>query len=497
MKKVLTLLILLGTIIPAEAQRTLNLDSCRALALRNNKQINVSRLKQDMAQNIKKAAKTKYLPKVDAIGGYEYYSRSVSLLSNDQKSLLNNLGTNMLSSGSANLSNILTDMVQRGIISTSAAQQISGMVSDNAGNIASAGNQAGKDIADAFETNTHNVWAGTVMVRQPIFMGGAITAMNNIAKINQQLVANDMDAKTQVTLYNTDQAYWTVVSLKQKQKLADSYCGLVKKLNSDVHKMIKEGVATRADGLKVDVRVNEAEMNITQVDDGLVLAKMYLCQLCGLPLDEDITLADEDKKQIDVDASLMPTEADKDAAKMQRPELRMLQNAVEMSSEATKMVRAAYLPHVLLTGGYLISNPSVFNSFERKFKGTWNVGIIVQVPIWNWFEGAYKVRTSKSATAIAKMELADASEKIDLQITQGQFKVKEAQKKLIMAQKNIKSAEENLRCANIGFKEGVMETTDVMSAQTAWQQAQSQKIDAEIEVKLSLVNLQKAMGELH
>ena len=50
--------------------------------------------------------------------------------------------------------------------------------------------------------------------------------------------------------------------------------------------------------------------------------------------------------------------------------------------------------------------------------------------------------------------------------------------------------------ANIGFKEGVMETTDVMAAQTAWQQAQSLKIDAEIELKLAQVNLKKALGTL-
>ena len=54
-----------------------------------------------------------------------------------------------------------------------------------------------------------------------------------------------------------------------------------------------------------------------------------------------------------------------------------------------------------------------------------------------------------------------------------------------------------LRCANLGFREGVMLSTDVMEAQTAWLQAQSQKIDAEIDVKLSQVNLQKALGTLH
>ena len=174
----------------------------------------------------------------------------------------------------------------------------------------------------------------------------------------------------------------------------------------------------------------------------------------------------------------------------------MLQNTVELSKQSVKLVRAAYLPHVALTGGYMISNPNVFNGFQKRFTGVWNVGVLVQVPVWNWFDGTYKVRAAKAAANIAQMNLDDTSEKIHLQITQSQFKVKEAKKKLNMAQKNIKSAEENLRCANLGFKEGVMEVTDVMAAQTAWQQAQSQKIDAEIDVKLTQVGLNKALGIL-
>jgi outer membrane protein TolC len=62
------------------AQRLLTLDSCRAMALRNNKQLTVSKVKQDIAANIRKAARTKYLPHVSAIGTYEHTSEEVSIL---------------------------------------------------------------------------------------------------------------------------------------------------------------------------------------------------------------------------------------------------------------------------------------------------------------------------------------------------------------------------------------------------------------------------------
>lgn len=489
----------------AQAQQVLTLDSCRALALRNNKQINMARISQDIAMNTRKAMRTKYLPKVDVVAGYDLMSREVSILSNDQKAKIGNMGTlgmqQMGSTLSTGLSNQMTALVQQGTLTAAQAQQLGALMQQmGSGPLAQAvagmGNAVGQEIVKAFRTDTRNIFGGAVTLRQPVYMGGAITAANRMADISEQMAYDDLSLKTQSTLYDIDHAYWTVVSLKQKQDLANSYRDLVKKLDEDVYKMIKEGVATRADGLRVDVKVNEAEMQITQVEDGLSLAKMLLCQLCGLPMDSNITLADENRESLHA-GTMTATAFVPDSSLSSRPEIRLLQSRVGLSEQATKMVRAAYLPHVALTGGYAVSNPNTFDGFQKKFAGVWNVGILVQVPVWNWFEGTYKVRAAKSANSMARMELSEAQEKINLQISQCRYKVTEARKRLAMAEKNIKSAEENLRCAQVGFSEGVMETTDVMAAQTAWQQAQSQKIDAEVEVKLSHVNLEKALGILN
>ena len=479
----------------AHAQQPLSLDSCRSLALRNNKQLNIAKLKQDVARYTRKAARTKYLPKVDVAGGYEFFSKEISLLNSQQKSAFNGLGSNAVSGLAPNLSSLLTSMAQQGIITPEMAQQLGGVFNKMAPQLSEAGNKLGQSITDAFKTDTKNIWSGAVMVRQPIFMGGAIIAANKIADLSEQMAASDLTLQQQSTLYDIDQAYWMVVSLRQKEQLAHSYRDLVKKLSDDVDKMIKQGVATKADGLKVDVKVNEADMQVTQVEDGLVLARMLLCQLCGLPMDSPITLADENSKSLE--PSLADSYAATDTTYAARPEIQMLEHAVGISEQTTRLIRAAYLPHVALTGGYLISNPNVFNGFERKFAGMWNVGVLVQIPVWNWFEGSYKVRAAKASTAIATMQLSDVRQKVGLQVAQSQFKLKEAVKKYNMATQNMKSAEENLRCANMGFKEGVMEVTDVMTAQTAWQMAQSQKIDAEVGVKLSQVNVKKALGILN
>ena len=469
--------------LPAGAQRVLSLDSCRQMALRNNKQMSVSKVKQDVAANLRKSARTKYLPHVSAIGTYQYTSEPISILSETQKTEFSNLGTTI---GTGLVQSMAELMLQHPALAQVMAKV--GPVSEEMLN------GLGQKIVDAFDTDTRHLFVGSVMFTQPLFMGGSIIAMNKMADINEKMAANSMEARRQATIYKLDQAYWQVVSLCHKQKLAESYLDLVKKLDTDVYKMIEEGVATKSDGLSVDVKVNEAEMTLTKVNDGLVLSRMLLNQLCGLPLDEEVILADEQKDQIAV-VELTPA-LNVDAAVSNRPELKMLQNAVDLSKQTTNILKAGNLPQLLLTGGYAASNPNLLNGFERKFRGFWNVGVSLRVPIWNWGDVMYKVRASKGATSIASLELAEARELIELQVNQSTFKVDEANKKLTMAMKNIQRADENLRTANLGFHEGVITPTTVMEAQTAWLQAQSQKIDAEIDVRLSQVDLQKSLGIL-
>ena len=474
----------------AGAQQLLSLDSCRALALRNNKQLSVSRVKQDVAKNIRKSARTKYLPHVTALGGYEYTSREISLLSDDVKSELSTLGSKAVGDVQAATGSLLKEFPTLAAL-LGQSPTLQGIM----GGIEGAGNGIGQHVVDEFRSDTRNLFAGAVVVTQPIFMGGAIVALNKMADIGEEMAANSADSKHQQTLYQIDQAYWQVVSLRHKQKLAQGYLDLIKKLDSDVQKMIREGVATRSEGLSVSVKVNEAEMTLMKVNDGLTLSRMLLCQLCGLPVNEQVVLIDEEKEELETVPAA--PQANVEQAMESRPELRILQNMVDLNKQTTNMLKAGNLPQVALMGGYAFSNPNLYNGFQRKFGGVWNIGILVRVPVWNWGDVAYKVRASKGAGAIARLELDEAREKIQLQVNQSTFQVNEANKTLQLAKASVERANENLRTANLGFQEGVISSTPVMEAQTAWLQAASQKIDAEINVKLSEVNLQKALGTLY
>lgn len=450
-------ILLLSTGISAWAQEALTLEACRDLAVRNNKELQISAEKIRMANEEKKAARTKYFPQISANGAYLWNQKDLNLL--DMGKLNSMLASSL-----------------GGLAELPAIQQAMGAV------------------GEAQHLDIQNIWVGNVSLVQPVFMGGKIVTYNQITNYAKELAKLMNAQQLQDLLYKTDETYWQVVQLVNKKKLVDAYVDLLRKTNEDVSALIEEGVATQADGLSVKVKLNEAEMAQTQVDNGLALSRMLLAQICGLPMDEPLRLADE---ALDDFPLLAEDEVavDVNEAFLNRNELQALDLASKIYKKKERIVLADLLPNVAFSANYLVTNPSVFNGFKNDFGGMFNVGVIVRVPITAWWEGSYKRNAARAETRIKQLEWEDAREKIELQVNQSVYKVNEAGKKLAASTRNMESAEENLRCANVGFEEGVIPTLNLMEAQTAWMSARSALIDAQIEMRLTRVYLNKALGK--
>lgn len=483
MRRLFILTLLSSIVFSVEAQEFLSLDSCRALAIAHNKDLMMSNERINAAHYKRKASFTNYLPSLSATGAYMRNQKEFSLLNSDQKTALSHVGTTVNGSVQEFAQAIGTQY-----------PDLQPLISSLGSSVVDPLNGIGNSIVDAFRTDTRNVYAGALTLTQPLYMGGKIRAYNKITKYAEELAHQQYQTGLQEVILSTDQAYWQVVSLVNKKKLAESYLKLLHKMDSDMEKMIAQGVATKADGLSVRVKVNEAEMTLTKVEDGLSLSKMWLCQLCGLELTTPVTLKDEYIEDIPLTKS--HTAFHIDAVYGTRPEIRSLELGTRIYKQKVNVARAEHLPTVALMGNYIVSNPSAFNGFENKFRGMWNVGVAVQIPIWNWGEGMYKVKAAKAEARIAEYQLDDAKEKIELQVNQSVFKVNEAEKKLRMTQKNMEKANENLRYATLGFEEGIIPALNLLEAQTAWVSAQSDKIDAQIDVKLTNIYLQRSLGEL-
>ena len=457
MKRIIVLMGLLVCCGYANSQQTLTLEECRNLAVQNNKELQISGEKVKAAKEEKKAAFTKYFPQLSATGSYLWNQKDINLL--DMDALAAKIGPAL---GSVAQTPLFTQLMG--------------------------------EVNELQHLDVQNVWVGGVSLVQPVFMGGKIVTYNQITKYARELAASMNESQLADVICKTDETYWQVISLVNKKKLADAYVGLLRKMDSDVAAMVAEGVATESDALSVKVKLNEAEMAQTKVDNGLALSRMLLAQICGLPLDQPLALADEDIENIPVqttNAALNVNEAFSN-----RSELKSLELATKIYKKKEHIVLADMLPNLAVTANYLVMNPNAYNGFKNEFSGMFNVGVMLKVPLSGWWEGCYKRNAARAETRIKMLQLMDAREKIELQVNQSVYKVNEANKKLIASTRNMENAEENLRHANMGFEEGVIPALNLMEAQTAWVSARSGLIDAQIDMKLTEVYLSKAMGKL-
>ena len=488
MKKKVFVLLTIVSVAQLHAQKVLKLEDCRQKALEHNKTLQMSKESVNAARELKKAAFTQFLPNFSANATYAWNEKNLSLLAEDA---MLPVGTKM-ADGSFGFT----------------ADQISNKwtlvngqpVPLDANNTPFNPKTNPEKIQwkgyallpkEAMEFDIHNVFAGTIGFVQPVFMGGKILELYRVAKYGENLAAAQHENKTTELLLEVDEAYWRVVSLENKVKLAREYRNLIAKLDSNVRVMIEEGVATKAEALKVRVKLNEAEMTVTKAEDGLNLSKMALNQLCGFPLDEQYALSDATLNS-EENIKLIPV----DEAISNRPEVKALTQMENIAKSNERIMLSRFMPNIGLTGNYIVSNPNVYNGYKNEFGGMFNVGIVANVPLFHFGDKFHTLNAAKSQRKIAGMQLDEVKEKMQLQIKQNSYKVAESMKKKSATEKNIEQAEENLRYATEGFDAGVITSTDLLGAQTAWLSAKSENIDACIDLKLCNLYLSKSLGTL-
>lgn len=461
----------------ALAQTPVTLDSCRTLALGNNKAIRIAEENVKGAGHLRDAAKAAYLPGIDFNGGYVYNQHQIALLGEDAK-----LPTMSFDPKTMGYNyNILTGADGKPVLNPANGQPIPSEVA--------------VIPKEAMSFDIHNVFFGAFTLTQPVYLGGSIRALNEIARHTEGMARSARELARQNVLLDVDQAYWQVVSLAEKRALAQSFVNLVDSLRHNVGIMLEQGVATRSDVLQVDVKYNEACIMLTKVDNGLSLSRMALAQVCGLPVGTPMTLADEGSE-----GNFNPHEGatgdNINEVYARRADLGIIREGIDLLKSKENLSLSAMLPKVAAFGAWSFSNPNVIDGFEKKFGGGFSVGAMVSIPIWHWGGNYNKYRASKSQTNAQRLLLEDIEEKVSLQVSQARYSYNEAFKTYDMTVANMKSATENLNNAQYAYMEGVLTTDDVLAAQTAWLKAKSELIDSEIGIRLCRVYLDKVLGTL-
>lgn len=478
MKYVWLLLMLAGFGTLCAQPRQLTLDSCRALALQSNTNLKISVEQQGESEALRKMAAAQFFPKATLNGAYLWNQKNIQLLSSDQKDRLSSVGTHAVNDVASDLPSW---------IPTSITGSIATLLENRVGLPIDA---VGSHIVDAMEFDLHNVWAGAATIYQPVYMGGKLRALYQAACAADELNGLRHDKAQDDLLLSVDEAYWRLISVRQKLALAQQYADLLDTLQRNVELMVEAEVATQVDLAKVRVKHNEARMSLTKAQSGLALSQMALEQLCGLDFGGDYEFAEP----IQLTSREALDHIDLESVFANRSEMRQLQQAEVIAESGVRAARSMLLPNVMAQASYIVSNPNLYDGVRNEFGGMFTVGAVVNFPIAHP-SAIYATRAAKHRRAQVQYQMQEAREMITLQVNKLNYELRVANAKLAEATSNMDEAEENLRLAQDSFAAGLISSSDLLMAQTAWQQAGSELLDARIEVQMDYLYLRQALGE--
>lgn len=431
--------------VSAQEAAQLDLEQCRTLALEHNRKVQMAQLDAVASDYLVKSAKTKYLPRIDFVGGW-------------------------VNPGDRALQPFAFNFDVPGLLPQGLAMPM-----------------------DFLSVAPEQIFTGGFVLRQPIFLGTKIVQANRIASSLSNIAHEEVVLKQADVIGRVDTAYWRVISVQEKVQLAKAYKALLDRLANDLENIYQEGIITRNELLRVQVKQNEVALSLVKAENGLQLSRMALAQLLGMD-EANLVLS----SAVISEQELVPRlELLAEQKGDQRVEIAMLNDKLKSTQALKAMVKSQFLPNVFLTAGYVWATPNIYKGSQHNFGGDWAIGIGVRVPLFTWGDRIYQTRMAEQKVQQAKLELAEAQELIALQIKRDQFQYSEALKKIELTKLSVQQAAENLRVVQNTLDEGMKSTKDILEAQAMWERASSDNIDARIEAATALSELEKSTGALY
>ena len=332
---------------------------------------------------------------------------------------------------------------------------------------------------------------GTVTLSQTIYAGGKIRYGKQSAAKGIEIQEERKNIATVDLLADVEKSYWQVVQVNEKIILAKRFKEMLLVLHHDLKNSFDAGLIYKNDLLRVEVTLNEAELNLTKANDGLVMAKLNLAQIMGNAGSTEFALSDSVTGNFTELSSLDYASADN------RPEIRLLTRAVEVEELQRKILKADQKPVLgASVSGMAVSGKHV-NLENGKDHMTSYYGLAtLSFPIFEWGKKANKVKEQSFKIAAQQQRLEETKELIDLEVQNAYLQLNQSAKKIRLSVLSVDQASENLKLANDRFQAGTIVPKDVQEAQVIWQEAYSDLIDAKVEYKVNEVLYRKSIGEL-
>ncbi|MDO5482910.1 MAG: TolC family protein [Bacteroidaceae bacterium] len=445
----------------------LSIEQCRMKALQHNRSLAAARVKLEQTRFDAKAYKANYYPQIN-VTAIDLYSLAHGSFEIDggQLPIYKYVGSE---------STYVPDVTEN----ADGTYQL---------------NQYADFPSQTFEWKMKNLFIGNISIVEPIYAGGKISTAYKMAKLGTRIATENIRLTESEVIVKTDEAYCLAAKTAELADVARSYREMLEELKKNVEAAMKHGMSTRNDLMKVQVKLNEANLSIQKAENAHSLAIMNLCHIIGVPINTSISILPPDTLLAD----MYPPLAVHDSALSvsSRPEYAMIEQKTEIARQNIKLAKSDYLPNVSLSASYTYLDGGTLAGRKLANSGAATVALAVNVPV-NIFGGASaKVNSARAAHQIAQLEQQDLNEKMQLELLQCQNTFEEAHTQLNLCQTALLQAAEHVRLSKQQYEVGFEMLSNYLESQFLWQQSSANLVEARWNLFIAHTRLLKAQGEL-
>jgi outer membrane protein len=330
-------------------------------------------------------------------------------------------------------------------------------------------------------------------LQQPLFTGGkisgAIDAAEEIAAASQQ----DLQRDRADVIYNITAAYWNLYRANEFKKFVDENVLQIQAHATDAENLLKQGLVTTNDLMKVQVQLSDALVRQIDADNNVKLSMYVFNNTLGLPLQTDIALGSAirpaDRTWDSVDQLVLH-------ALQNRPEVVGMNARVRASEAGLTAAHGGWWPQIYLVGNYNYLNPnSRYFPISDTFKDTWDVSVSMTFDVWNWLQTDHQSTQAQAQLAQAREGLSMLRDGITLEVTQSFLAIQKAKEREAVSRRGVAQAQENYRIMNTKYAQGLVANSELLDAEVALLQARLNLAQSSVDYELAMAQLSKAVGQ--
>lgn len=335
----------------------------------------------------------------------------------------------------------------------------------------------------------------TLSASIPVYMGGKIKNTEKKAAIDTEISTLKTHLDERLLKMEIITAFLQIHHLKEQQILINDKMKEDSVNIKQVKALKANGVVTVNEVLRTSLQLSNHKMSWTELDNDIQIAEHKLKTMLSLPEPQEMHVDTED---LISDRATIPYINDLTETALSKNEsVEITHKNLSLKELDQKITKANYLPKITAGGEYFLKYPNMmFFPPEPYAYRLGMLGVNLSYPIENLYKNKYRMQEARENIDLAKLQIEENEEKIRHTVYEAYKKFEETDQKVKIAEEAIDQAKENYRIVRTKYANKLSLITELIDADNTYLEAESNLISVKINRQLKYYQLQYTIGNL-